>query len=308
MIIRTFTESDRRAVIELWKACDLTRPWNDPDLDITRKLAVQPELFLVGELAGQVIASVMGGYDGHRGSVFYLAVSPDHQGQGYGKLLMAKIEELLVAMGCPKLNIVVRATNKKVLNFYDKAGYGTDDVISLGKRLILDIELQPTLTGDTIHLRPLTPEDFDALYLAASDPQIWSLHPDYERYRRDVFQKRYFEGALASGSALVIEENGTGRVIGSSRYYDWDPTKKEICIGYTFIERSHWGKGTNTELKDLMLGHIYRWADAVWFHVAKTNLRSCRALEKLGAKLVREEPLELEGRPFVQLHYKLDCS
>ena len=146
MIIRTFTESDRKAVVELWKACDLTRPWNDPDLDISRKLAVQPELFLVVEQEGEVIASVMGGYDGHRGSVFYLAVSPRHQGQGYGKLLMAKLEELLVAMGCPKLNIVVRATNKNVLNFYDKMGYGTDDVISLGKRLIPDIELQPTLT------------------------------------------------------------------------------------------------------------------------------------------------------------------
>lgn len=139
MNIRTFSEADRTAVIELWKACELTRPWNDPDLDISRKLTVQPELFLIGELQGEVVASVMGGYDGHRGSVFYLAVSPRHQGQGFGRLLMAKIEELLVAMGCPKLNIAVRTSNEKVLSFYRKEGYSTDDVISLGKRLIPDV-------------------------------------------------------------------------------------------------------------------------------------------------------------------------
>ena len=136
--IRTFSESDRQSVIELWNACGLTRPWNDPDLDISRKLVVQPELFLVGMLDGEVVASVMGGYDGHRGSVFYLAVSPRHQGRGYGKSLMEKIEELLVSMGCPKLNIVVRTANEKVLMFYESQGYSADDVISLGKRLIPD--------------------------------------------------------------------------------------------------------------------------------------------------------------------------
>lgn len=140
MTIRPFSESDRSAVIALWQACELTRPWNDPDLDISRKLTVQPELFLIGELQGEVVASVMGGYDGHRGSVFYLAVSPRHQRQGFGRLLMARIEELLVAMGCPKLNIAVRTSNEKVLSFYRREGYSTDDVISLGKRLIPDVQ------------------------------------------------------------------------------------------------------------------------------------------------------------------------
>jgi ribosomal protein S18 acetylase RimI-like enzyme len=139
MRIRTFSETDRRAVIELWKACDLTRPWNNPDLDISRKLSIQPELFLVGEVQGEVVASAMGGYDGHRGSVFYLAVSPPCQGRGYGKLLMAKLEELLIALGCPKLNIVVRASNAQALKFYEAEGYSVDDVISLGKRLIPDV-------------------------------------------------------------------------------------------------------------------------------------------------------------------------
>ncbi|OGT70285.1 MAG: GNAT family acetyltransferase [Gammaproteobacteria bacterium RIFCSPLOWO2_02_FULL_57_10] len=139
MNIRPFSESDRSAVIALWQACELTRPWNNPDLDISRKLTVQPELFLIGELQGEVVASVMGGYDGHRGSVFYLAVSPQYQRQGFGRLLMARIEELLVAMGCPKLNIAVRTSNEKVLSFYRKEGYSTDGVISLGKRLIPDV-------------------------------------------------------------------------------------------------------------------------------------------------------------------------
>ena len=138
MEIRKFSESDKQAVIELWKTCELTRPWNDPELDIARKLRVQPELFLVGELQGKVVASAMAGYDGHRGSVFYLAVSPLYQGRGYGKRLMARIENLLASMGCPKLNIAVRTSNDKVLAFYNSLGYTTDEVVSLGKRLIAD--------------------------------------------------------------------------------------------------------------------------------------------------------------------------
>jgi ribosomal protein S18 acetylase RimI-like enzyme len=135
MKVRTFSEADRHAVIALWKSCGLTRPWNDPDLDICRKLAVQPELFLVGLLQEKIMASVMAGYDGHRGSVFYLAVLPEHQGHGYGKLLMKRVEGQLSAMGCPKLNIVVRSSNGGVLSFYEKPGYVPDDVVSLGKRL-----------------------------------------------------------------------------------------------------------------------------------------------------------------------------
>src|SRR5690606_27865379 len=138
MKIRVFSREDSLAVIQLWEACGLTRPWNDPTKDIERKLLVQPELFLVGELDHQIIASAMAGYDGHRGSVFYLAVSPRWQGNGYGKLLMEYIEALLIEKGCPKLNIVVRTSNDGVLSFYDKLGYKPDDVVSIGKRLISD--------------------------------------------------------------------------------------------------------------------------------------------------------------------------
>jgi N-acetyltransferase len=171
-----------------------------------------------------------------------------------------------------------------------------------------DIDLQPVLKGSTIKLRPLARDDFEALYLAASDPAIWELHPDSERYRREIFQQRFFEGALASRGALIIEEAGSGRIIGSSRYYEWNPALREISIGYTFIERNHWGAGTNQELKALMLNHIFQWARVVWFHVGKNNIRSRRAVEKLGATLSHEEDRELDGKPFVQLYYRLEAS
>lgn len=138
MEIRAFREADRQAVIALWQACCLTRPWNDPDKDIDRKLTTQAELFLVGELDGRVIATAMAGFDGHRGSVYYLAVDPDHQHQGYGRDLMAKVEASLLALGCPKLNIAVRSSNDNVLAFYHRLDYSPDDVVSLGKRLISD--------------------------------------------------------------------------------------------------------------------------------------------------------------------------
>lgn len=138
MKIRQFDKKDIASVISLWKQCGLTRPWNNSQQDITRKLKVQPELFVVGEVDGQVMASAMAGYDGHRGSVYYLAVSPDYQESGYGRKIMAWIEQTLLEMGCPKLNIVVRSSNKNVLRFYDALGYVTDDVISLGKRIIPD--------------------------------------------------------------------------------------------------------------------------------------------------------------------------
>lgn len=139
MKIRKFTESDKKSLIKLWEACELTRPWNDPEKDIDRKFQFQPEYFLVGTKESTVIASAMAGYDGHRGSVFYLAVHPDFQGEGYGKKLMSHIETMLINVGCPKLNIVVRSTNEPVLGFYNNLDYTTDDVASIGKRLISDV-------------------------------------------------------------------------------------------------------------------------------------------------------------------------
>ncbi len=138
MHIRPYQASDKDAVVALWQACELTRPWNDPHKDIARKLQVHPELFLVGEVQGHLMASAMFGYEGHRGWVNYLAVSPGHQKQGHAKALMQQGEALLLARGCPKINLQVRASNAAVLAFYQSLGYQDDQVVSMGKRLIPD--------------------------------------------------------------------------------------------------------------------------------------------------------------------------
>jgi ribosomal protein S18 acetylase RimI-like enzyme len=138
MLIRSFREEDTESIVALWQACGLTRPWNDPYRDIARKLTAQPELFLVGEVGGEAMASAMVGFDGHRGWVYYVAVHPAHQGKGYGRMLMAHAEQLLIERGCPKINLLVRAGNNAVIDFYDKLGYAPDAAISLGKRLIPD--------------------------------------------------------------------------------------------------------------------------------------------------------------------------
>ena len=136
--IRGFEPSDTDAVVALWRACDLTRPWNDPHKDIARKVAVADGLFLVGTLDGVVVASVTGGSDGHRGWVNHLAVAPDRRGDGHGRALMAEVERRLAAIGCPKVNLQVRDTNTAVLAFYECLGYAVDAVVSMGKRLESD--------------------------------------------------------------------------------------------------------------------------------------------------------------------------
>jgi ribosomal protein S18 acetylase RimI-like enzyme len=136
--IRIFQESDGSPVILLWERCDLLRPWNDPEKDIQRKLEVQPEMFLVGVLHEEVVATVMAGYEGHRGWVNYLAVAPEHRQQGLGRAIMAEAERLLGRAGCPKINLQIRGTNASAIEFYRRLGYRVDDVVSLGKRLQRD--------------------------------------------------------------------------------------------------------------------------------------------------------------------------
>lgn len=140
MDIRTFRSEDEQAVINLWKQCGLTRPWNDPRKDIERKLSEHPELFFIGCLGPEVIATAMAGFDGHRGWVYYLAVSPDHQKQSYGRRLMQVVEKSLIDLGCPKLNLQIRTSNQDVIAFYRTLGYKQDEVVSLGRRLISDHE------------------------------------------------------------------------------------------------------------------------------------------------------------------------
>jgi ribosomal protein S18 acetylase RimI-like enzyme len=136
--IRPFEAADEPAVVALWQECELTRPWNDPHKDIARKLKVQPELFLVGTIDGAVMASVMAGYEGHRGWVNYLAVAQKFRGRGHARTLMQRVEALLLERGCPKLNLMVRTSNAGALAFYRRLGYAQDEAVPLGKRLIPD--------------------------------------------------------------------------------------------------------------------------------------------------------------------------
>ncbi len=168
-------------------------------------------------------------------------------------------------------------------------------------------DLQPTLVGETITLLPLHADDFESLYEVASDPLLWEQHPDPSRYKRDIFTDRYFEGALSSGSAFVIIHNESGDVIGSSRYYDWNADKQEVAIGYTFLARAHWGGAINGELKKLMLDHAFRGARIVWFHIGKNNLRSRKALEKIGGRFSHEEVQEMYGAKYDYVHYRIDA-
>jgi ribosomal protein S18 acetylase RimI-like enzyme len=135
MLMRPFTPADTEAVVALWERCGLTRPWNDPRKDIRRKLAVRADLFLVGELDGAIVGTVMAGYDGHRGWVNYLGVDPAVRRRGLGRALMAEAERLLRAAGCPKINLQVRTSNVEAIEFYRRIGFAVDDVVSLGKRL-----------------------------------------------------------------------------------------------------------------------------------------------------------------------------
>lgn len=138
LTIRPYHSTDQNAVIKLWVDAGVTRPWNDPLADIERKRAVQQELFLVGEVSGQLVASAMAGYDGHRGWVYYVAVQPDCQRRGYARALMQQVESRLHQLGCPKLNLQVRSDNLAAIAFYQRLGYLQDQVVSLGKRLIPD--------------------------------------------------------------------------------------------------------------------------------------------------------------------------
>ena len=146
----------------------------------------------------------------------------------------------------------------------------------------MPFDAQPVLKGDLIELRPLRAEDFDDLYAVASDRLIWEQHPDNNRHEEPVFRE-FFRQALASGGALIVIDNETGKVIGSSRFHGYDGEKGEVEIGWTFLARSYWGGRYNAELKRLMLGHAFRFVRSVVFMIGPRNLRSQRAVEKIGA-------------------------
>jgi N-acetyltransferase len=144
------------------------------------------------------------------------------------------------------------------------------------------VNRQPTLTGDLIEVRPLREGDFDELFAAAADPLLWEQHPDTERWREDAF-RAYFDDHLASGGALVVLDHATGKLIGATRYDNYDEERSEVEIGWTFLARRYWGGVYNADLKRIMLEHAFKSVTTVVFLVGENNLRSRRAVEKLGA-------------------------
>jgi len=146
----------------------------------------------------------------------------------------------------------------------------------------MSFDLQPHLKGELIELRPITPEDWDDLLDAASDPLIWEQHPESDRHKEEVF-KNFFEGGLESGGAFVVIDNRTQQIIGSTRFHGFDPEKSEIEIGWTFLARKYWGGRYNAEMKQLMLAHAFKYVESVVFFIGENNIRSQRATEKIGA-------------------------
>lgn len=156
------------------------------------------------------------------------------------------------------------------------------------------MDRQPSLESGLVRLRPLRPEDFDALLTISSDPLLWEQHPAKERSEPDGF-RIWFEQAIESGGALVVEDRETGEVIGTSRFHGYDPDLGEVEIGWTFLSRARWGGPWNGEMKRLMLDHAFGSVQRVSFHVHEANMRSQKAVEKLGATLTGDE-LDAEGR------------
>jgi ribosomal protein S18 acetylase RimI-like enzyme len=135
LVVRPFETEDEAPVVDLWRRCRLTVPWNDPHEDIALKRAFQPDLFFVGTIAGQIVATVMAGYEGHRGWINYLGVAPQVRRRGIGRRMMQEAERALRELGCVKINLQVRETNQAVIAFYERLGFSNDHVLSLGKRL-----------------------------------------------------------------------------------------------------------------------------------------------------------------------------
>jgi len=168
----------------------------------------------------------------------------------------------------------------------------------------MPFDLQPLLRGERLELRPLREDDFDALYAVASDPLIWEQHPVRDRYVREVFTT-FFREAMDSGGALAAVDRADGRIIGSSRFNGFDPERRVVEIGWTFLARSHWGGATNGEMKALMLGHAFRFVDSVLFVIGPDNLRSQRAVEKVGAVRVGRR---LDDTGLDSLVYRITAS
>lgn len=165
-------------------------------------------------------------------------------------------------------------------------------------------DLQPTLIGERLTMRPLRDDDWDALFAVASDPLIWELHPYNDRWQESRFRS-YFDEGMATGGALTAIDNVSGAVLGNSRYANFDVKRNEIEIGWTFLARSVWGGAYNREMKALMLTHAFRFFDSVRFNIGTSNLRSRGAIEKIGARLDGAYDVSFQDRIIPHVIYRI---
>ena len=225
-----------------------------------------------------------------------MAVFPSQRGKGLGRSLLMETEADLRSRGFRSFVLNARIS---AVGFYEKLGYAVvgDEFVRItvphfrmekGSERTSDassarflFDLQPTLVGELLELRPLRAADFDDLFAVAADPLVWEQHPVRDRYEEEVF-RAFFEESLSSGGALAALDSKDRRIIGSSRFHGYDPARSEVEIGWTFLARSHWGGAYNGEMKRLMLRHAFRFVDRVVLLCGPQNLRSRRAVEQIG--------------------------
>jgi len=167
-----------------------------------------------------------------------------------------------------------------------------------------NFELQPHLIGELIEVRPLRPEDWESLFAVAADSLIWEQHPARDRYQEEVFRE-FFREALESGGAFAVIDRQTQKIIGSSRYFGFDPRKREIEIGWTFLARTYWGGKYNGELKHLMLDHAFIFVESVVFLIGPKNVRSRKAVERIGGVLIEPREKTINGKAVAQVVYQI---
>lgn len=172
----------------------------------------------------------------------------------------------------------------------------------------MNFSIQPILENENFKLIPLKESDFERLFEVASDPKVWEQHPNKDRYKREVFEN-FFKGAIESKGAFLIVDKQSQEVLGSTRFYDFNEEKNSILIGYTFYGTKSWGKNVNPQVKKLMLDYIFEFVETVIFHVGKSNVRSQKAMEKLGATKVGEEEIAYYGElPKINVIYEIRKS
>ena len=285
LTIRTYNPADQEAVVRLWKDCSLVVPANDPIQDIARKIRFQKDLFLVAVREGKLVGTVMAGYEGRRGWINYLAVSPAHQRRGIGRRLIQEAENRLLALGCPKVNLMVRRSNTQVIKFYRNLGFSPDDVVSLGKRL----PKVPSDPGASYIIRPAQPGDMG-----------WVVYRHGALYAEEYRWDEQFEGLVADIVAKFIRDHDSKRercwiaerdkeIVGSVFLVKESPMVAKLRL--LLVEPTARGLGIGTRLVDECL----RFARQAGYRKVKlwTNdvLHAARHIyKKAGFRLVLKEP------------------